>query len=215
VRECRRAQASEPGALTAVKEALKKRAVPRSRSTPALQRLANGDAFPRPPAAASEAGSSSNDTSMHSADDVLSARSSLALHQDLPISSSSRPGGDFQPASSGFSRPTAADRGTSGDALRWGAHHQESGEPEVRWGGEDSMGAEGRWPVRNVRVSFPEEQEPAPEEEEPVYHLDLRPFMDLAPPSVRQALDCHPLPPNHHSFGTVPCNVHRVLSSQS
>lgn len=197
---CRRAQASEPDALTAVKEALRQRAVPRSRSTPALQRLANGDASPRPPGAsgaASEAGSSSNDPSMHSADDVLSARSSLPLHQDFPISTSSQLGGDFQPVPSGFSWQPAADRGI---ALTRGADHREAREPNARWGKEDSVGGEGRRPVRNVHVRFPDEQEPAREEEEPVYHLDLRPFMDLAPPCVRQAPDCSLFNPNAHSL---------------
>ena len=66
---CRRCLASTPVALAEAKEALKARAMLRSRSTPALNGLANGSAH--------RGGDISSNPSMHSADDVLSVRGSL------------------------------------------------------------------------------------------------------------------------------------------
>lgn len=113
---CRRCLASTPLALAEAKEALKARAMSRSRSTPALNGLTNGSAH---------GGDDINSNpSMHSADDVLSVRGSL---QPLESAARSSAAPENQPGSRVHTLSGAADYGGSG-RLAWQAVSRRAGD---------------------------------------------------------------------------------------
>lgn len=136
----------------------------RSRSSPALRGLAIGAL------ALIEDGGSSN-PSMHSADDVLVARSS----SPLPDSTARIP--------SVANNTGVYDVGNGGRRLSWRAN---AAEAAVAGSGENSLSDGEQRGFRN-RVTFTNEPEASSEEQEAQVYLDFRPYMDLAPTTVRQA----------------------------
>lgn len=155
----------------------------RSRSSPALRGLAI-DA-----SGLNEDGGSSN-PSMHSADDVLVARSS----SPLPDSTARNP--------SVANNTGVYDVGNGGRRLSWRAN---AAEAAVAGSGENSLSDGEQRGVRN-RVTFTNEPEALSEEQEAQVYLDFRPYMDLAPTTVRQA------PANTN---TGPILMHFVLNAQA
>lgn len=161
--------------MAAAKEALKERALSRSRSTPALRGLPNRAS---PTLASCSDGGSSN-PSMHSADDVLVSRSSL------PYNGTGNQSGLGPQLASRASDASGAYDGDGGRRLSWQEENDGRAGAVVSGAGEDSVSEAGPGHRGGrSRVTFTEEQEAASEGH---VCMDFRPFLDLAPTTVRQA----------------------------